>query len=255
MNKGLIAALVAIVVIVGGYFAYDYLVRRPADEKVQTQLTTALTYINQAQQISQQNMQVAAMDDSTLVKAMQSQGMISPTATPDSIKTVVKNFRDEQAKGTAAAFNKALKGEGKFPGLIKMSKESGAGANMATYLAGVVYYNMGNYKEAIKYLEDFDPKGDGGVSPMALSTLANCYACVKQIDKAIDTFKDAAEEADNEVMTPMFLIEAGKLLESQNKKAEAHDLYVQVKKDYPTYGLTQGGMMSSIVDEYIERTK
>ena len=66
---------------------------------------------------------------------------------------------------------------------------------MANYLAGVAYYHMAQYKDAIKHLEAFSPKNDNGVSPMALYALANCYACDKQIDKAIETFKKAADKA------------------------------------------------------------
>jgi TolA-binding protein len=53
----------------------------------------------------------------------------------------------------------------------------------------------------------------------------------------------------------LFLIEAGKLLESQNKKEEAHKLYEQIKEDYPKYGTAQSGMGSSEIDKYLERTK
>lgn len=252
--KQLIIAAIALVIIVGGYFAYHYFVVKPADEKAQTQITTGLQLMNDAQQAEAQNAQVLAMPDSTLITALRAQGMLT-TIAPDSIKLFVSQFRADQQKQSTDLYNKALKGDGKFPGFIKLSKGSGDGANMATYLAGVAYYHLGNYKEAIKHLEAYSPQGDKGVSPMALAALANCYACDKQIDKAISTFKDAASEADNASLSPLCLIEAGKLLESQNKKAEAHKLYEQIKKDYPQFGLSGGGMNSSAIDMYIERTK
>ena len=228
LKKGTIVA-VALIVLVGGYFAYKQFVVKPADEKAQTQLTAGIELLNQAQQYDAQNAQVQAMPDSMLIQALKSQGIISETATSDSVATLVKQFRNEQQAQVNAIYNKALKGEGKFPGFIKISQGSGDAANMANYLAGVAYYHMAQYKDAIKHLEAFSPKNDNGVSPMALYALANCYACDKQIDKAIETFKKAADKAANESLSPLCLIEAGKLLENTGKKAEANALYEQVK--------------------------
>lgn len=93
-----------------------------------------------------------------LIQALKSQGMISETATSDSVATLVKQFRNEQQAQVNAIYNKALKGEGKFPGFIRISQGSGDAANMANYLAGVAYYHMAQYKDAIKHLEAFSPK-------------------------------------------------------------------------------------------------
>lgn len=254
LKQGIIVAI-AIVIVVGGYLAYKQFVVKPADEKAQTQLTTGIEILNQAQQYDAQNAQIQAMPDSSLIQALQSQGMISASTSSDSITKIVKQFRAEQQTQANALYNKALKGEGKFPGFLKIAQGSGDAANMANYLAGVAYYHMGQYKDAIKYLEAFSPQGDNGVSPMALYALANCYACNNQIDKAISTFKDAADAADNESLSPICLLEAGKLLESNNKKEDAHAIYEQIKKEYPQFGMNQQGMMSSEIDKYIERTK
>ena len=123
--------------------------------------------------------------------------------------------------------------------------------------AGICYYKLGNYKEAIKMLEGFTPQGDKGVSPQFIAALANCYAADGQLDKAVDTFKKAASEADNAATSPQYLIEAGLLLESQKKNDEALKIYEQIKKDYPQSSLVapqqmQGGYVSAI-DKYIER--
>lgn len=253
-TKWVLIAVVAVIVIIGGYIAYNQFVVKPADEKAQSQLATGIQLLNQAQQLSSQNAQIQAMSDSSLVSALSAQGMLAAVDS-DSIAIYVAQFRESQLSQTTTVLNQALRGDGTFPGFIKLSQGSGAAANLATYLAGVAYYYLGQYKEAIKCLEDYSPKGDAGVSPMALSALANCYACDKQYDKAVEAFKEAADEADNESLSPIFLIEAGKILESQNKKAEANAIYTEVKTKYPKYGMTRQGMTSSEVDKYIERTK
>lgn len=247
-KKTLITVLIALVVIVGLAFAYYFFVQKPADEKAQTQITQGMQILSQAEQTEEQSAQYLAMPDSMLIQQM---GLAN--ATPDSAKNAVKTFREQAQQQVNTLYNQALKGSGKFPGFLKIAAGSGSSANQAKVLAGKAYYKLGQYKEAIKQLEDFSPKGDL-FSATALSALANCYACDKQIDKAVETFKAAADEFENDATTPLYLIEAGKLLESQNKKTEAHAIYEQVKKDYPAYGM-QSGMNVSEVDRYLERTK
>jgi hypothetical protein len=48
-------------------------------------------------------------------------------------------------------------------------------------------------------------------------------------------------------LSPTFLIQAGEILESQGKKAEALELYKQVKEKY------FNSMQYQTIDEYIER--
>lgn len=152
-------------------------------------------------------------------------------------------------------FETALNGEGTFPGYIKIADEySGTdGANLANLYAGVCFAQQNKYQEAIPYLKAYTPGDDQSVSAMALFTLAQCYAGVNDVDQAITTFQKAAEQADNSALSPMCLIEAGKLLESQNKNAEALAIYETIKRDYPTSTLVVGSPAE--IEKYIERAK
>lgn len=94
------------------------------------------------------------------------------------------------------------------------------------------------------------------VSPAAVGALADAYAQTGNVDKAIDYLKKAAKMADgkmemdvNNSISPTFLLKAGVLLESQNKKAEALKIYQDIKKNYINSALVQ----SSEIDKYIER--
>lgn len=93
------------------------------------------------------------------------------------------------------------------------------------------------------------------VSPAAVSALGNAYAQTGNVDKAIATLKKAADMADskaddvNNSLSPTFLVQAGILLESQNKKDEALKLYQDIKKKYVNSTVVQ----SSEIDKYIER--
>lgn len=152
-------------------------------------------------------------------------------------------------------FETALNGEGTFPGYIKIANEySGTdGANLANLYAGICYAQQNKYQEALPYLEAYTPGDDQSISAMALFALAQCYAGVNNIDEAIATFQEAAEQADNAALSPMCLLEAGKLLESQDKKAEALKLYESIKADYPTSTLVVGSPAE--IEKYIERAK
>jgi tetratricopeptide (TPR) repeat protein len=69
------------------------------------------------------------------------------------------------------------------------------------------------------------------------------------LDKAVEHRKKAAKMADNNTLSPIYLIKAGEILESQGKKAEALELYKQVKEKYVN------SMQYQTIDKYIERAK
>lgn len=157
----------------------------------------------------------------------------------------------------------ALKGDNTtFKGYEKLAKGSSFidATNIAQLYAGICYFNKGDYKKAIAYLEDFSPKGDATISANALAALGNAYAADKQLDKAVSNLEKAADKADNPTLSPLYLLQAGQILESQNKKTEANKLYLRIKNDYPTSQLASpnyqnGVLIGAEIDKYIERTK
>lgn len=152
-------------------------------------------------------------------------------------------------------YETALNGEGSFPGYIKIAKEYDGtdGANLANLYAGICFAQQNKYQEAIPYLEEYTPGNDQSVSAMALFALAQCYTATNQADKAVVTFVEAAEQANNSALSPMCLLEAGKILESQDKKAEALKLYERIKQEYPTSAVASG--QAAEIEKFIERAK
>ncbi len=135
-----------------------------------------------------------------------------------------------------------------FVGFAKLAGEvSGDAGNLANLYAGLCYANLDKWQEAVNYIEKFDLKDDQMISPAALGALGNAYAHVNQLDKAVSTLKKAAEKADNNSLSPTFLIQAGEILESQNKKDEALKLYQTIKEKYVN------SMQYQTIDAYIER--
>ena len=145
-------------------------------------------------------------------------------------------------------YEKALAGDSiGFAGFLKIAEEGGDAGNLANLYAGLSYAQLGSWSDAVKYLEKFDQKDDQMISPAMIGALGNAYAHLDQLDKAVNLLKEAAAKADNNSLSPTFLIQAGEILESQNKKDEALKLYQEVKDKY------FNSMAYQTIDAYIER--
>ena len=195
-KKAIIAAVVAIVVIIGGAVLYKTYISEPNEQKASTAIAKGQEYF--------------------------AQGL----------------------------FQQALAGDSAgFKGFAKLADEysSTDAGNLANLYAGLCNAQLGKWDEAAKYLEKYDGADDAMISPVAEGALGNVYAHLNQLDKAVSHLKKAAEKADNNSLSPTFLVQAGEILESQGKADEALKLYKQVKEKY------FNSMMYSRIDEYIER--
>ena len=154
-------------------------------------------------------------------------------------------------------YDKALKGDGAgYAGFLSIASDysnTDAG-NLANLYAGLCYANIDKWNEAVQYLDGFSTSDDQMISPAAMAALGNAYAHLKQLDKAVECLKKAANMADSEAMdktnnsiSPVFLIQAGEILESQNKKDEALKIYQDIKTKYVNAPIAQE------IDKYIER--
>ncbi len=132
-------------------------------------------------------------------------------------------------------FELALNGDSvSTKGFLAIAEEySGTdAANIANLSAGLCYAKLEKWEEAKTYLEKYDDRGDQMVSPAAIGALANVYAHLDQMDKAVDLFKKAAKAADNNTLSPEFLIQAGQILQSQGNNEAAVELYKEIKEKY-----------------------
>ena len=147
------------------------------------------------------------------------------------------------------AFEQALNGDSiGYKGFLKVADEfSGTAAgNLANAYAGVCYAQLGKYEEAVKYLNKFSAD-DQLVSPALLGTMGNCYAQAGQLDKAAATLMKAADKADSQALSPIYLIQAGQIYEKLGKNSEAVNAYTLIKNKY------FNSYQSMDIDKYIER--
>ena len=149
------------------------------------------------------------------------------------------------------AYEQALNGDSiGFVGFLKVADDfSGTkAANLAKAYAGICYTQLGKYEEAVKMLDSFNGK-DQMVAPAILGAAGNCYAQLGQLDKAASTLMSAADKADNNTLSPIFLMQAGEILVKQGKYDDAVDAYTKIKDKYfQSY-------QAMDIDKYIEQAK
>lgn len=167
---------------------------------------------------------------------------------PKEIKASEALFRGEQYF-RAENYDAALNGDSLgYKGFLKVANEfSGTkAANLANAYAGISYAKLGKYEEAVKLLDSFSAD-DLLVAPAIMGTIGNCYAEMGQLDKAAALLMKAADKADSQALSPIYLIQAGQLFEKLDKNSEAIKAYTLVKEKY------YQSFQAMDVDKYIER--
>lgn len=197
-RKQIIIAVIAIIVIVGGYFLYRNLVALPQQEQANTELAKSQTLFN------------------------------------------------------AQQYDNALKGFQK----IQSDYSSTDAGNLANLYIALCYAHKAkpDWAKALEYAQQFKTSNDQEISPASQMALGDIYANNNQNDKAVESFKKAAELADKEAdnntnlsIAPLALRKAGIILESEGKKQDALAIYQDIKKKYVNSAIFQD------IDKYIAR--
>jgi len=148
------------------------------------------------------------------------------------------------------SINLALNGDGNYLGFLDIAREykfTSAG-NLANYGAGICYLHLGNYEEAIDFLNKYSKK-DKVIGSIAIGATGDAYVELGDVEKGISKYLEAADFAGNSFNTPLFLMKAAELYEMNGKYTDALKLYQQIKDEYP--GSTEG----SSIEKYIARAK
>lgn len=131
-------------------------------------------------------------------------------------------------------YEAALKGERIYLGFIDIYdqyKRTKAG-KLAAYYAGICYLRLGQYQDAIDYLQKYTTRDDV-IYPMALGAIGDCYMELDDLDKAVNYYEKAAQESKNGFTGPMFLDKAAKTYEILGDYPNALKCYKALKSDYP----------------------
>lgn len=176
-------AVVAVVVLVGGFFVYRNYFKLPAEEKANEAIWRA------------------------------------------------------QALYKVDSFRLALNGDGSRdnPGFLKIiSRNSGTNAaNLARFYAGVCYLQLGDYKNAVKYLEDFSTD-QKEVKLRAYGLLGDAYSEMGRNDKALENYNKAATIfEEDEVNSSEYLYRAAQLYDKVGKHKEAITAFEKLREKFP----------------------
>jgi len=132
------------------------------------------------------------------------------------------------------SLNLALNGDGNYLGFIDIAdnyKMTRTG-NLAVYGAGICYLHLGQFEEAIEYLNKYSKK-DKVIGSLATGATGDAYIELGDLDKGVAKYIEAADMANNSFNTPIFLMKAGQIYEIQQKYSEALKMYERIKDEYP----------------------
>lgn len=150
-------------------------------------------------------------------------------------KEAVEQMFQAQIQFEKDSFDLALNNPGGgYAGFLEIIDQYGGtpAANTANYYAGICYLNMGNFEEAIRYLDAFSPK-DETTKAMKQGALGDAYAEQNDLDKALAQYNKAADVGNNSLITPYYLMKVGQLNESQSKFADARKAYERIRDEFP----------------------
>lgn len=132
------------------------------------------------------------------------------------------------------SLNKALSGDGNYLGFLDIIDQYGMtkSANLSKYYAGICYLKLGQYQNAIDYLEKFNGR-DLVVSAMATGGIGDAYLELNQPEKALEYYLDAAVDYKNEFTSPLFYMKAAQTCEIRKDYTKALEYYKTIKQEYP----------------------
>lgn len=131
------------------------------------------------------------------------------------------------------SFKLALNGDGNTYGFLQVIEKYGStkAGNLAKYSAGICYVKLGEYQKGIDQLKAFS-SDDLVLQPLANGLIGDAYMELNKASDAVSYYKKAGA-ADNELISPIYLLRAGLALEKANKPQEAIVVYQEIRKKYP----------------------
>ena len=136
----------------------------------------------------------------------------------------------EEAK---TLYNLALTGDGnEFEGFANTADSySNQQGELAALYAGVIYYEQGQYEEAVEYLKKFSAN-DINIGAAAKQLLGDAYVELQDYEAAAKAF-EAAAKSGNKAIAPMSLKKAGIVYLHEGESSKALKAFKAIKENYP----------------------
>ena len=127
----------------------------------------------------------------------------------------------------------ALNGDGNNYGFLEIIDEYSLSdaANLSRFYAGASYLKLGNYQNAINYLNNFS-SSDLLIQGRAYSLIGDAYVELGDFSNAITFFKKASNENPNEFFTPSYLLKLAIVYEETGDLESALETYEEIIEEY-----------------------
>ncbi|MGB0915536.1 MAG: tetratricopeptide repeat protein, partial [Crocinitomicaceae bacterium] len=132
---------------------------------------------------------------------------------------------------------------------IQVNKYDGKiGGEVAQFVYARQLMSEGSFEAALKELKGVDVS-DTYVAIMASGLQADCLSEMGDYEKAYTSYMKAANMADNEYTTPMYLMKAGLCAEETKNFDKATEAYEKIRDDYTGFASQKS------IEKYIARAK
>lgn len=170
---------------------------------------------------------------------------------PRAEKAANEMFKAEQYAESDSLADRAIKGDGSYPGFEKIAEEysNTKSANLANAYLGGLYLKKGEFQKAVDALGNYSSTGSPIIDPLVLGMLGDAYSELKDYSKAITYYKKASDKNKNSFTSPLFLKKLGLVYEEQKEYKSALGAYQKIKSDYPE------SFEASVIDAYIARSE
>ena len=170
---------------------------------------------------------------------------------PRAEKAANEMFKAEEYLATDSLKDRAISGDGSYPGFEKIVEEysNTKSANLANAYLGGLYLQKGEFQKATDALGKYSSTGSPIIDPLVLGMLGDAYSELKEYSKAITLYKKAADKSKNSFTSPLFLKKLGLVYEEQKDFKSAADAYNKIRTDFPE------SVEASSIDTYIARAE
>ena len=120
--------------------------------------------------------------------------------------------------------------------------------NLANAYAGLSYYKLGEFDNAIAYLSKYGGN-DEIVGFSVVGTIGDCYVQKGEVEASLTYFEKAAK-SENVMVATTYLLKLARAYESLNQNDKALETYKTIKSEYQ--GVLPGIADVDDVDKFIE---
>lgn len=168
------------------------------------------------------------------------------------LKPLEQEAQSKLAQAQRAFSNDSLRlateGNAGQMGFLDIAAEYSAtkAGNLANYYAGVSYLHLGEYKNAIRLLDEFE-SDDPILAVLATGAIGDAFMELDQPGEALEYYDQASEASDNAYVVPFFLKKAGVTAELQKEYERSLVYFRRIKNEYPE------SKQAADIDKYIGR--